>query len=63
MSRSIIQTAVNNKTLRLELEYLQPSRPRQGDAGIAHPMTDTGLILRHVDPQAWDEFVHLLRVI
>ena len=62
MSASIIQTALSNKSLRLELEY-QASRPHEGNDDIAAPMTDTGIVLRNVDPRAWDDFVHFLRVI
>lgn len=62
MSRSIIQTALSNKSLHLELEY-QPSRPQEGGDDIAAPMTETGIVLRNVDPRAWDDFVSFLRVI
>ena len=64
MSQSIIQTAVTNKTLRLELDYRQPCMIRESDARTAKPAPDnTGLAPRYDDPQVSDEFACLLRVI
>ncbi len=63
MSQSIIQTAVTNKTLRLELDYRQPSTFREGDSNIEGPTTDTGLAKQYGDLQVSDEFACLLRVI
>jgi hypothetical protein len=62
VSQSIIQTAVINKSLRLELDYRQPSMPLEADASIEGPTTDTGLALQD-DSQVSDEFACLLRVI
>jgi hypothetical protein len=63
VNQSIIQTAVINKSLRLELDYRQPSLPLEGDASIEGPTTDTGLALQDNDSQVSDEFACLLRVI
>jgi hypothetical protein len=63
VTRSIIQTAVTNKTLRLELTYRLPSKVRAGDAIVEEPATDTGLTFQHDDPQVSDEFACLLKMI
>jgi hypothetical protein len=63
VSRGIIQTALTNKTLRLELEYRQPSVLREGDARTEESAADTGTALPYDDPQASDEFACLLSVI
>jgi len=51
MGRGIIETAVDNKSLHLELEYRQPSMLGEGNAS-EEPATDTGLALQYEDPQA-----------
>src|SRR5271170_5208187 len=58
----LIQTAVTNKTLRLELDYRQPSILSEGDATIEGPTAETGLALPY-DPQVADDFTYLLSVI
>jgi hypothetical protein len=63
VARSIIQTAITNKALRLELEYRQPSMFRDGDAGFEGPTIDTGVALPCVEQQTSDEFAGLLRLI
>ncbi len=63
MSQSIIQTAVTDKSLRLELDYRQPSMPLEGNASIEEPTIDTGLALQYDEPQVSDEFACLLGVI
>ena len=56
MSQSIIQTALTNKTLRLELIYQAPSMLREEDDTTMKPATQTGLAIA-------DEFACLLSVI
>ena len=63
MSQSIIHTAVTNKTLRLELDYRQPSMFREGDLSIEGPKTDAGLALEYDGSLVSDEFACLLEVI
>jgi hypothetical protein len=63
VSTGIIQTALTNKTLGLELEYRRPFMSREGNASIEEPTTDTRLALPYDDPQVSDEFVYLLSVI
>jgi hypothetical protein len=63
VSQSIIHTAVTNRSLRLELDYREPSMPLEGDASIEGPTTDTGLALQDNASQVSDEFACLLRVI
>ena len=60
MSGSIIQTALTNKTLRLELAYRQPSMLWEGDARTEAPTTGAGLTFQYDDPQVSDEFACLL---
>ena len=63
MSQSIIHAAVTNKTLRLELDYRQPSMLRESDPSIEGPTTDNGFALQYDDSEVSDEFACLLRVI
>jgi hypothetical protein len=63
VSGGIIQTALTNTTLRLELEYRQPSVLGEGNARVEEPATDTGLALQYNDRQATNEFACLLSVI
>jgi hypothetical protein len=64
VSTGIIQTALANKTLRLELDYRLPSMLRQGDDAIIEgPTIDTALAFQYDDPQVSDEFACLLMVI
>jgi hypothetical protein len=63
VSTGIIQTALTNKTLRLELEYRRPSVLREGNARTEAPTADTGLAVPYDDPQVSDEFACLLSVI
>ena len=63
MSQSIIQTAVTDKSQRLELDYRQPSTPLEGNASVEEPTIDTGLALQYDDSEVSDEFACLLRVI
>jgi hypothetical protein len=58
----IIQTAVTDKTLCLELEYRQPYTPRDGEAR-QEPASDIGFTFQYDDPQVSDEFACLLMVI
>jgi len=60
---SIIQTAITNKTLRLELDYRQPSVRHEGDTNIEERMIDTGVVPLYDDPQVSDEFACMLRMI
>jgi hypothetical protein len=62
VSQGIIQTAVSNKTLRLELDYRQPSMLREGNVSIEIPTTDAGMALQHDEPVS-NEFACLLRTI
>ena len=43
MSQGIMQSALTNKTLRLELTYTVPSMLRQADDPGMEPATHTGL--------------------
>jgi hypothetical protein len=63
VSHSIIHTAITDKTVRLELDYRQPSALRENDAGIEAPTTEVGLVPQYHDSQVSDEFACLLRVI
>jgi len=63
VSRSIIQTAVANKTLRLELDYRQPALLPDGDGPAEKPTTDTELAFQSDDLQISDEFACLLKMI
>jgi hypothetical protein len=63
VSGSIIQTALTNKALRLELEYRRPSVLREGGARTEEPAAGTGPAVPHDDPQVSDEFACLLSVI
>jgi hypothetical protein len=63
VSGRIIETAVTNKTLHLDLDYREPSMLPEGDVIIEGPMTDTGLPLQYGDPQVSGEFACFLRVI
>jgi hypothetical protein len=60
VNRGIIQSAVTNKTLRLELEYRQPSWFSEGDVTIETQTDDTGLTLQYGDPHVSDRFACLL---
>ena len=55
MNKGIIQTAVTNKSLRLELEYQEPSLLAQSD-GMECLTIDTELELLFEHPYASDEF-------
>jgi hypothetical protein len=61
MGRGIIETAVDNKSLHLELEYRQPSMLGEGNASNEEPATDTGLALQYENPQASDSFAKTSR--
>ena len=61
MSGSTIQTALTKKTLRLELEYRQPSMLREEDASNEGPTSDIELALQYGDLKVWDEFTYLTR--
>jgi hypothetical protein len=63
VSRSIVQTAVTNKDLRLELTYYSLSASWEGHASSQEPATGTGMALQYDDPQVWAEFDCLLEVI
>jgi hypothetical protein len=63
VSQSIIQTAVANKTLHLELDYRQPSMLLEGDTRAEKPTTATELTFQHDDPPVSDEFACLLKMI
>jgi hypothetical protein len=63
VSGGIIQTAVANRNLGLELEYRQPSMLLEGDARTEEPTTDAGLTFQYDDPRVSDELACLLRMI
>lgn len=63
MNGSILQTALTNKRLRLELDYRKPSMPWEDNAGAARPTTDIGVVFHHTEPKPADEFACLLSVI
>jgi hypothetical protein len=63
VSGCIIQTAVINKTLRLELDYRHPNMLPRGDGGIKGLVADNGLAPKYDDPQVPDEFACSRRVI
>jgi hypothetical protein len=63
VSGGIIQAAVTNKNLCLELEYRQVSMLQEGNSGSEEHTTGTGRAYQYDDPQVADEFASLLRVI
>ena len=52
VGRGITETAVNNKSLHLELEYRQPSMLGEDNANNEEPATDTRLTLQYDHRQA-----------
>jgi len=60
---TIIQTAVTNPRLRLELEYRVLSMLREGDNNTAEPSTHVRLDFQVPDPRISDELACLLSVI
>ena len=63
MSQSIIQTALTNKTRRLELSYRVPSMLRQESNPTMEPATHTGLTHPYSVQVISDEFACLLSAI
>jgi hypothetical protein len=63
VSQGIIQTALTNKTLRLELTYAVPSTLRQEDETGMEPATRTGLAGPDSVQAISDELACLLSVI
>jgi hypothetical protein len=63
VTQSIIQTAVTNKTLRLELTYRVPSMLRQEDDTTMEPATHIGIAHPDSVQPSSDEFARLLSVI
>jgi len=63
VSRSIIQTAVTNRDLHLELSYRVPCILRKVDASVGDTTIETELALCYDDPQTSGEFSCLLSVI
>jgi hypothetical protein len=56
VGRGITETAVNNKSLHLELEYRQPSMLGEGNANNEESATDTRPALQYDQRQASDGF-------
>ncbi len=63
MSRGIIQTAVTNKDLHLELIYRLPCILRTVDASVGDTTIETELALCYDDARTSGEFTCLLSVI
>ncbi len=60
MNRSIIETALTNKALPLELNYRKPSM-QTGETGFEDP-TEVRFALQNETHGLTDEFICLLRV-
>jgi hypothetical protein len=63
VSGSIIQTALTNKALSLELDYRQPPTSRQGDAIREGMRACTELSPSDGDLRMWDELTYWFRII